>query len=42
VVEIDPTLNNYFDEPEIRLVMPTRPQLQKGLKEKVIKQLGSG
>jgi hypothetical protein len=42
VVEIDPTLTNYFDEPEIRLEMPTRPQLQKMLKEKAVKQLGSG
>ena len=42
VVEIDSTLTNFFDEPEIRLEMPTRPQLQKALKEKAIKPLGSG
>jgi lipopolysaccharide export system protein LptA len=42
VVEIDPTLTNFFDEPEIRLEMPTRPQLQKMLKEKAVKPLGSG
>ena len=41
VVEIDPTLKNFFNEPEVKLEMPTQGQLQKVLQEKPVKQ-GSG
>ena len=41
VVEIDPTVKNFFNEPEVKLEMPTQGQLQKVLQEKPVKQ-GSG
>lgn len=37
VVEIDPTLKNYFNEPDIKLEMPSEEQLQKLLQNKPIK-----
>jgi hypothetical protein len=42
VIEIDPTLMNFFNEPEIKLEMPTQGQLQKALQEKPVKQSGGG
>ncbi len=42
VVEIDPTLRNFFNEPEVKLTMPTQGQLQKVLLEKPVKQSGGG
>jgi hypothetical protein len=42
VVEIDPTLRNLFNEPEVKLSMPTQGQLQKALQEKPVKQAGGG
>ena len=42
VVEIDPTLRNFFNEPEVKLTMPTQGQLQKALQEKPVKQTGGG
>jgi lipopolysaccharide export system protein LptA len=41
VVEIDPTLKNFFNEPEVKLQMPNQGQLQKVLQEKPVKK-GSG
>ena len=41
VVEIDPTLKNFFNEPEVKLQMPNQGQLQKALQEKPVKK-GSG
>ena len=40
VVEIDPTLRNFFNEPEVKLTMPTQVQLQKAVQEKPIKKAG--
>lgn len=42
VVEIDPTLKNFFNEPEVQLQMPSQGQLQKALQEKPIKQVSGG
>jgi len=42
VIEIDPTLKNLFNEPEVNLEMPTQEQLQKALKEKPVNQSGGG
>ncbi len=42
VIEIDPTLKNLFNEPEVNLEMPTQEQLQKAIKEKPVKQSGGG
>ncbi len=42
VVEIDPTLKNFFNEPEVNLEMPTPGQLQKALQEKPIKRVSGG
>ena len=42
VIEIDPTLKNLFNEPEVNLEMPTQEQLQKAIKERPVKQSGGG
>jgi lipopolysaccharide export system protein LptA len=42
VIEIDPTLMNFFNEPEIKLEMPTQGQLQKALQERPVKQVRGG
>ncbi len=42
VVEIDPTLKNFFNEPEVNLEMPTPGQLQKALQEKPVKRVSGG
>jgi hypothetical protein len=42
VIEIDPTLKNFFNEPEVKLEMPSQGQLQKALQEKPVKQSGGG
>ncbi|MCM0060575.1 MAG: organic solvent tolerance protein OstA [Algoriphagus sp.] len=42
VVEIDSTLKNFFNEPEVKLEMPTQGQLQKALQEKPVKQIRGG
>jgi hypothetical protein len=42
VIEIDPTLQNFFNEPEVKLTMPTQGQLQKALQVKPVKQAGGG
>lgn len=38
VIEIDPNLKNFFNEPEVKLEMPTQRQLQKEFQDKSIKQ----
>ena len=42
VIEIDPTLKNFFNEPEVQLQMPSQGQLQKALQEKPVKQALGG
>lgn len=42
IVEIDPTLKNFFNEPDVKLEMPTQGQLQKVLQEKPVKKDGGG
>jgi lipopolysaccharide export system protein LptA len=42
VIEIDPTLKNLFNEPEVNLEMTTQEQLQKAIKERPVKQSGGG
>ena len=42
VIEIDPTLKNLFNEPEVNLEMPIQEQLQKAIKERPVKQSGGG
>ncbi len=42
VIEIDPALKNFFNEPEVKLEMPTQGQLQKALQEKPFKQDSGG
>jgi hypothetical protein len=42
VIEIDPTLPNFFNKPEVKLTMPTQGQLQKALQEKPVKSAGGG
>jgi hypothetical protein len=42
VIEIDPTLRNFFNDPEVKLTMPTQGQLQKALLEKPAKQGAGG